>query len=191
MMRSFTTLLLALLLLAGCQDPPPELPKPRIYPKVIYPDKGFEVFDVAQCPFEMPLPSYFEIQKDTLQNEDEQTFDCWYHLHCRELNSYLHMSYVPFSNRKEFDELVDDAFDMANKHNIKASQRQESLVSNPDSRVHGLIFEIDGPVATPFQFYLTDSTRHFLRASLYFKANVNRDSIEPVYDFVKEDVVQM
>jgi len=58
----------------------------------------------------------------------------------------------------------------------------------PDKKVYGLLFEIDGPVASPIQFFLTDSTTHFLRGSLYFKDVVNRDSIQPVFEFVKEDL---
>ena len=101
------------------------------------------------------------------------------------------MSYVPITSRKHFDGLVSDAFEMADKHNIKASYRQESAISNPEGQIHGLIFEIDGPVATPLQFFVTDSTQHFLRASLYFKSAVNRDSIAPVYAYLKEDVYGM
>ncbi len=101
------------------------------------------------------------------------------------------MSYVPITSRKQFDGLVSDAFEMADKHNIKASYRQESAISKPEGNLHGLIFEIDGPVATPLQFFVTDSTQHFLRASLYFKSAVNRDSIAPVYAYLKEDIYGM
>ena len=103
----------------------------------------------------------------------------------------MHLSYIPIENRTEFDKLIADAFEMADKHNSKASYREELVISNPEKDVHGLIFEIDGPVATPIQFFVTDSTEHFLRGSLYFKSSVNRDSIAPVYDFLKIDIGKM
>ena len=37
------------------------------------------------------------------------------------------------------------------------------------------------------QFYLTDSTNHFLRGALYFNTEVN-DSIAPVSIFLKDDI---
>lgn len=186
------SLFFALALMAiACSEPPPSIPKPRAYPRVIYPEKKLVSFNEAQCPFTTRIPMYFKTLKDSLQTGKEKDFNCWYDLYCEELNGYLHMSYVPITSRRQFDGLVNDAFEMADKHNIKASYRQESVISHEDRKLYGLIFEIDGPVATPLQFFVTDSTEHFLRASLYFKSAVNRDSIAPVYDFLREDVYGM
>ena len=180
-----------ILFLLACNEPIPITPKPRTYPRVIYPEKNLTNFDEDRCPFATRIPTYFKTQKDSLQSEKEKSFECWYDLYCEELNGYLHMSYVPITSRKHFDGLVTDAFEMADKHNIKASYRQESIISKPEGNLYGLIFEIDGPVATPLQFFVTDSTQHFLRASLYFKSAVNRDSIAPVYAYLKEDIYGM
>ena len=191
MLTKLSLLFFTVLLAFACNDPLPTTPKPRAYPKVNYPEKKITSFSEAQCPFTTKIPSYFKTQKDSLQTGTERKFDCWYDLYCAELNGYLHMSYVPITSRKQFDGLVSDAFEMADKHNIKASYRQESAISKPEGNLHGLIFEIDGPVATPLQFFVTDSTQHFLRASLYFKSAVNRDSIAPVYAYLKEDIYGM
>ena len=80
---------------------------------------------------------------------------------------------------------------MVDKHNVKANYRSESIIENEDARLYGVLFEIDGPVAAPLQFYVTDSTSHFLRGSLYFNSQVNRDSVAPVYDFLKLDFERM
>lgn len=178
-------------LFSACKEGEVQLPKPRIYPKVIYPEKNYESLDIDGCPFKMDVPSYFQYVKDTDQTAAEKKHDCWFDLYCEKLNSYIHISYIKFSGRKAYDKLVADAFEMADKHNIKASHRQELKIEKQEEDVHGLIFEIDGPVATPLQFFMTDSTEHFLRGSLYFKSGVNRDSIAPVYDFLKVDVGRM
>ena len=177
--------------IVGCKEEGVQLPKPRIYPKVIYPEKAYEMLDVDGCPFTMEVPSYFKYVKDDKQNKAERKHNCWFDLYCEDLNSYIHLSYINFSGRETFDKLVADAFEMADKHNIKASSRQELKITKPEENVHGLIFEIDGPVATPLQFFMTDSTEHFIRGSLYFKSGVNRDSIAPVYDYLKVDVGRM
>lgn len=190
-MTRLLLVLIALVAISSCKDDKVLLPKPRIYPKVIYPQKSYTNLDIKTCPFSMDVPTYFQSIKDADQNEAEKKHTCWYDLYCEQLNSYIHLSYVPFNTRTEFDKLIADAFEMVDKHNIKASYREELKISNPEKNVHGLIFEIDGPVATPIQFYMTDSTQHFIRGSLYFKAAVNRDSIAPVYDFLKVDIGRM
>jgi len=189
-MRS-TILLALLIILSSCKEEKILLPKPRIFPKVIYPEKSYTQLDITDCPFQMEIPEYFQTLQDDKRNEAELKHNCWYNLYCEALNSYVHLSYIPFKNRKEFDKLVGDAFEMADKHNIKASYREELKIENTEKNVHGLIFEIDGPVATPIQFFMTDSTQHFIRGSLYFKSSVNRDSIAPVYDFLKVDIGRM
>ncbi len=177
--------------LSSCKEEAIPLPKPRIYPKVIYPEKNLTAMNLQDCPFSLEAPTYFQYVKDANQNQRERKFKCWFDLYCEELNGYIHLSYLDFNGRAEFDELVQDAFEMVDKHNIKASHRQELVISKPEDNLHGIIFEIEGPVATPLQFYMTDSIQHFIRGSLYFKSSVNRDSIAPVYEFLREDIVHM
>ena len=176
---------------ASCVESESYIPKPRIYPKVNYPEKSFVEYKNNDCPFEMSVPSYMVYLEDSLKNNKESSFNCWFDLYSKDLNAYIHFSYVGFDKRSKFDELVEDAFEMADKHNVKASYRDEIRISYPNKNVYGLLFDIDGPVASPVQFFLTDSTSHFLRGSLYFKGEVNRDSILPVYNFVRSDLPPM
>ena len=188
-MRSLLALLVCSLFWA-CSDTGPQLPKPRIYPRVDYPEKSYKLQVFDDCPFEMNIPKYFSVLQDTFQDTGIKN-KCWYDLYCSDLNAYLHLSYVNIDNRKHFDKLMLDAFELADKHNIKANYRDEIKISAPDKNLHGILFEIDGPVATPIQFFVTDSTRHFMRGSLYFKSQVNRDSIAPIYNFLRKDVVEL
>lgn len=185
-MRILILSFLSLLILA-CNEPNVPLPKPRIYPKVTYPEKEYVYYENNACPFKMKVPTYFKYKDDNKQINNEKGYNCWFNLHCSELNTYIHFSYIPVKNRTSLDELIEDAFEMADKHNVKASFRNEIKVNKESEKVYGLIFNIDGPVASPTQFFLTDSTDHFLRGSLYFNDVVNRDSIAPVYNFIKDD----
>ena len=186
----FVLSLLVCIILWSCSDTSPQLPKPRIYPHVIYPEKAYTLQTFGDCPFEMNIPRYFNVLQDTFQDVNIKN-RCWYDLYTPELNAYLHLSYIDVDNRKHFDNLVLDAFELADKHNIKANYRDEIVISEPENNVHGILFEIDGPVATPLQFFVTDSTKHFMRGSLYFKSQVNRDSIGPIYNFLRKDVVEL
>ena len=184
------TLLIILSFLFSCNGDNTYLPKPRMYPKVVYPTKDFQVMDINDCPFRLEVPTYFQYVQDTFQL-DEELNKCWFNLHCAELNAYLHFSYLEINSRKQFDQFVRDAFNLVNKHNIKANYRDEKTLEYPDRSVHGLLFEIYGPVATPLQFFVTDSTSHFIRGSLYFKSQVDRDSLAPVYNFLRQDVMHL
>jgi gliding motility-associated lipoprotein GldD len=77
----------------------------------------------------------------------------------------------------------------AMKHITKANSIDEKIINNSNDRVFGLIYNISGSgAASTYQFYLTDSTSHFLRGALYFYFKPNNDSIAPVIDFIKQDI---
>ncbi len=180
-------IILLTILLAACGGEDAYFPKPRLYPKVNYPAKSYVAFDEDYCSFGFERPVYSEVKQDKYFFEGKPLDPCWFDLKMDTLNSVVHFSYLPIKNRSHFDELIKDAFRLVNEHNKKAEYRQDQKIAN-DKGTGGMLFEVDGPVATPLQFFLTDSTRHFLRGSLYFNAKVNPDSIAPIYEFIKEDI---
>lgn len=165
------------------------LPKPRSYPKIEWPDKNYVNFDESYCAFKFQYPEYAEVKKDEYFFEEKPTDECWFDIKLAPFNGALHCSYISLENRTHFDKMVNDAFTMVGKHNIKADFRDDFPIENGD--VSGMLFELEGDVASKLQFYLTDSTDHFFRASLYFNSKVNTDSIAPIYNFVKGDVLKM
>lgn len=114
---------------------------------------------------------------------------CWFNLAYPQWNARLHFTYLPVQGN--LDKLLQEAHDMTFSHDIKSSGIGKRRFSFPEHRVHGLMFELDGPVATPLQFLATDSTHHFLRAALYFEHVPNPDSIAPAYDRIAKDVVHL
>ena len=78
---------------------------------------------------------------------------------------------------------------MVFKHVIRADQIVENYIQKP--KCQGIYYELDGSTATNAQFYVTDSTQHFLRGSLYFNVKTNQDSIAPVLKFLKEDMIRL
>jgi len=178
------------LLLVACKDEQNYIPKPRMYPKITFPEKSYQSLTIDYCDFTFEYPSYARIEKDTSFFEGKPLDDCWFDIVIPDLNGKIHCSYYPIENKKRFDELIEDSFDLASKHNRKADYRDEVLVKKPNN-VNGIIFELTGPVATPVQFFLTDSVSHYFRGSLYFYNQVNPDSMAPVFDFVKEDIARL
>lgn len=182
---------LIIICFCSCQQTELGIPKPRMYPKVDYPERNQIQFDESYCNIGFVYPDYFKVEQDKYFFDEKPVDPCWFDLDSEELNSQLHCSYIPIKDRKHFDKLVNDAFKMTSKHNQKANYRKEQLIENSDEKVYGILFEHDGPVASPLQFFVTDSTDHFFRGSLYFRSKVNPDSIAPVYTFVKTDILDL
>jgi gliding motility-associated lipoprotein GldD len=189
-MRIYFFLFIITCLSISCEDRV-ATPKPRAYPRVLYPEEGYKTFDASYCNFTFDMPVYANIERDTSFFGKKPESDCWFNLDVPVLSAKIHCSYNPVKNRAGFDKLVQDAFEMTNKHNIKANYIEEITVSRPEARVHGIIFNIEGPAASGCQFFLTDSTRHFLRGALYFNARTRPDSLAPVLTFMKKDVERL
>jgi len=177
-----------ILLLISCQSDGLFTPKPHQYPRVIFPEKEYQLFNEASCPLSFEYPIYATIQnKESFFNEDP-LHPCWFDIYYEQFNGRLHCSYSTVEDRTQFDKLVSDAFELVSKHNIKTNYRGETVIDKND--LHGLLFDMDGPVASPLLFYVTDSTQHFFMASLYFENRVNPDSMQIVHDFIKADVIR-
>lgn len=190
MARLFFVLLLCISLLYACGGEAVGTPKPRAYPKVVYPEKSYQVFNGDYCDFSFEYPKYAVIQQDTNFFDEAPAHPCWFDLFFPTFDSRLYCTYYPIGVDKSFEELKSDAFELASWHNKKADYIDEIRIEK-DNRVSGFAFVIEGAAASPFQFYLTDSTDHFLRGSLYFNAQVQPDSLAPIYDFVEEDLLRM
>lgn len=184
---SFYLLCCFAILIVSCENNVAKTPKPRMFPRVIYPEKTYSSFDTSICNFTFRIPNYSKIVKDSFIFEGEPTHPCWFDIEIKDLNATLHCSYYEITKKKNLSDLINDAFNIAGKHNIKANYRKETVINNK-SGVKGILFDIEGPVASPVQFYLTDEELHFFRASLYFNSKVNPDSTAPDLQFLKADV---
>lgn len=177
------------LFITACEEPT-YTPKPRGYPKVTLPAKGYQKFDEKYCQFTFEYPTYATIEQDTLFFDEKAPSDCWFNIKVKALNAEIHCSYYNIGGKNTFEKLKGDAFQLAGKHNIKADYIDELPISKPN-KVNGFVFNIEGPAACPFQFYLSDSTQHFMRGALYFDAKSRPDSLKPIIDFMKTDMMQM
>lgn len=180
----------SMLVLAGCSEPV-FTPKPRSYPRVIYPEKAYQNFTEDYCNFSFEYPVYTLIQQDTNFFEHLPPDDCWFDVFYPDFDGRVHFTYVPIGYQgKDFEKLKQEAFGMADWHNKRANYIEELRIQT-DYGVSGMAFNIDGPAASPFQFFLTDSTNHYLRGALYFNTQSNADSLAPVVDFVREDILHL
>ena len=175
------TLLLMLLVLA-CQRS--NTPKPRGFLRIDFPAKEYVLFD-SVCPYTFEYPSYGKIVPDT----DYNTEACWINIDFPDFNGKIHISYKEVN--QNLNDFIEDSRSLTYKHTIKADAIQETVYTNPELEVHGILYDIKGNAASSIQFYLTDSNAHFLRGALYFNVPPDRDSLAPVISFFREDIIHM
>jgi gliding motility-associated lipoprotein GldD len=172
--------------LSGCtsEDDAVYSPKPRGYFRIELPHKNYHLYD-STCPFAFEIPDYSRIQPDRHNGAEP----CWLNLDFTGLHATLYLSYKKVENN--LPKYLEDAHDLAGRHQMKATGMEEVNIIRDSARVYGLLFDITGNTATSLQFYLTDSTRHFLRGSLYFNCKPNSDSLKLLLDFIREDVLHL
>ncbi len=167
-------------LIASCNS---YTPKPKAYPRVMYPKKEYKAIE-ADCPFSFEIPVYSELER--YKYEDKP---CWFNLNYKPFNATLHLSYIPFSTTQELDSLGEDAYQLAHKHIRVAEEIIERDLSDTTKGFYGMIYDLEGKTATPLNFYLTDGIQHFFRGSFYFNEKTSRDSVLPIYQFLNADII--
>lgn len=183
--------LIAVLLLPSCLlfqscdgDDEVITPKPRTYFRLTFPEKQYVKYS-GDCPFSCEIPSYSKMNIDTEATAEP----CWLNLDFPNFRGRLHLSYKPVNGN--INSYLEQTYTMTSRHQIKASGIEEQLISKDAAHVYGLIYNVEGNAASSLQFFLTDSTRHFIRGALYFYAVPNTDSIKPVVEFIQKDIQHM
>lgn len=164
----------------GCDGKKTFIPKPPTYLKIEFPQRTYAMYEDI-CDFSFEAPSYFDVQQ--IKNS------CNRDVYFKNLNGTLHLSYIKMDTT--LSAYVNYALDKIDEHKVKATAIYDSVFINTDNKVYGTFFELQGNVASPFQFYLTDSTDIFLSGIIYFNTRPNYDSIKPVLNFVKEDLYKI
>lgn len=157
-------------------------PKPRGYFRISLPAKEYVTYD-SLCPFVLQVPKYSVMTKD----EEAGSEPCWLNLHFPHFDATLHLSYKDISQPNELNKSIEDAYRLTYKHVVRAEDIIENTIQT-NKAGSGMIYELNGQTATFYNFYITDSTRHFMRGALYFYAKPNPDSIAPALDFLKKDI---
>ena len=158
-------------------------PKPRAYFRIDLPEKRYRLFNDKAYPYSCELPVYSTVVPFAAKGEKY-----WYNINFPDLNATINMSYKPL-NDTNLKEHIADALLFVDKHQGKASRIRELNLNDPKSRIYGMLFDIRGVgVASTYQFYITDSLKHFVRGALYFDGAPNNDSLAPVIEFLKSDI---
>lgn len=173
-------------ILSSCSHTP--VPKPKGYFRIDLPEKKYELFEGQDKtkPFSFEYPVYGRL---SFQNENAGE-PGWFNIEFPEYKAKIYLTYKDINN--DFASLMEQTYKMNVKNHIsKADAINEQPYNNEENSVYGILYDLKGNTASAVQFYVTDSTMHYLRGSLYFAAEPDADSLAPVIDFFREDVVHL
>ncbi len=164
-------------------------PKPTGYFKIDFPLHQYKVFDQPGYPYSFEYPAYANIIQDTSFFEAKPENPYWINIDFPQFGARIYMSYKEIG-ANSFDKLKEDAYKMTFKHSVKATSIDDSVMKTPLG-VTGVFFNVGGNAATAKQFFVSDSTKHFLRGALYFNTAPNADSLGIVNQFLQADMMHL
>lgn len=168
-----------LLSLISCNKP---IPKPYGYYRIDLPEHEYRIYDSIYPPCNFEISKYAYVAYKNAKDGKSEWIDITY----PDINGRIYCSYTKITNNLR--ELSEDSRNLVYKHTVRADAIIEHPFENKEANVYGILYEITGNSASPLQFVLTDSIRHFIRGSLYFNSTPNADSISPVSDYIETDV---
>ncbi len=159
-------------------------PKPKGYNRLELPKEEYRL-----SPDSLPYQFEYSTQARLLRDSSWFSERHWVEIYYPDLKANIHITYKRLNNRDEFlKELLDDAYNLTSKQQIKASGIDELVEVTPSGKT-AVISVIEGEVPSQFQFTMTDSSRNFLRGALYFNTRVQNDSLAPAIDFMKKETL--
>ena len=165
----------------SCNEESASIPKPRGYFRIELPKHEYKDFNPENCPFKFEIP----ISAIAVPDTNRLSENCWWYIILPKVNGQLYFTYKDLNG--EGNKYIEDTRTLVYKHTTKASSIDETLIET-QSGIHGIVYDIGGDAASPLQFFVTDSTKHFLRAALYFNTEPNADSLAPVIEYTKQDI---
>ena len=170
-------IILVMFTFISCKDE--VLPKPAGFLRLDYPEAKYLNFENS-CPFS------FQMNETAIIKGEKE---CGFAITYPKMKATIYLTYKPVNNNIE--KLLKDAQKLTYEHVIKADDIMEQPYLNPQKKVYGMFYQVNGNAATNSQFYVTDSTKHFITGSVYFYAKPNFDSIMPAASYIKNDMQRL
>lgn len=179
MLRRIVRLIIIIIFISACGNEE-YTPKPEGYFRINLPDtSGYEGLDI-NCPYRFAM------------NENANWINkknCWGDIYYPSIKARIQLTYKNVGNN--LDSLLYDGHTLAFKHTVRADGIEERLFVDAGKKIYGILYKIKGDAATSTQFYMTDSTEHFLRGVLYIYAPPNADSLRPVNDYMYSETLKL
>lgn len=177
---------LIVLISSACKDTP--IPKPHGYLRIDMPDHAYQALNDSRAPFTFEMSQEASFSQLRIQREHRENVK-WFNVSYKKYDATVHLSYIPVD--KNLDSLHEESHQFVFEHTVKADAIDEVLINKPKQKIYGLMYDLQGNTASNMEFYISDSTSHFLRGALYLNTTPNIDSLAPIVNYIKEDIVHM
>ncbi len=166
------------------------VPKPRGYFRIDLPQKKYVLYNPQPArkdrPFSFEYPAYGHLSFVNEKFSDSG----WFNIEFPDYHAKIYLTYKKINN--DLDSLMEETYRLNVKnHIVKAEAINEQVIQNTRNNVYGILYDLKGNTASAVQFYVTDSINNYLRGSLYFTAEPNADSLAPVIEFFRADIVHL
>ena len=162
------------------------VPKPYGYNRIVLPPHEY-----ALLPDSFPYAFEFSRHATLVESTSSIAEKYWITIHYPAFMADVQLTYKPVKNNPRLlREYLQDAYKLTAKHQIRAYAIEERILQTPTGHI-AVVAELSGQVPSQFQFYTTDSVNHFLRGALYFSTASQNDSLAPIIEFIKEDIMHM
>lgn len=161
-------------------------PKPKGFNYIDLPEHKYQLFEEESKPYS------FQMNVNAIAYDDTAHFKAQKKLYkiikYPELGSNIHITYKNIHESIDsLDSYINEAYRLAYGHDVMAYGITPEMVVLPGKMTATLI-SLEGDVPSQYQFFVHDSTNHFLRGAVYFPVANKNDSLAPVIDYVKEDI---
>ncbi|TLV00746.1 gliding motility lipoprotein GldD [Dyadobacter luticola] len=165
---------------------PDYIPKPKGFNRINLPAHSY-VKMAEVHPYTFEVSKYAKVRPDTFRTAGKD----WIFINYPQFNANIQITYKPVENDPaKLKAFINDSYKLTVKHQIRASSIQEQKIKL-ESGLTAMVFKIEGDVPSPYQFYTTDSTKHFLRGAIYFPTSTKNDSLAPVIDYLQKDMIRL
>jgi gliding motility-associated lipoprotein GldD len=162
------------------------VPRPKGFNRIELPSNAYQKLSEVH-PYTFDYSRYAVVVPDTFSMAEKD----WIFVNYPQFKASIQLTYKDLGNDpNKLKSFINDSYKLAGKHQIRASSIQEQRVLSKSGRT-AIIFKIEGDVPSPYQFYTTDSTKHFLRGAVYFPTATKNDSLAPVIDYIQKDMIQL
>lgn len=176
--------MIILLALAACTSD--YVPKPKGYNRIDLPEHRY-----TSLPDTLPYDFEYSAQAVPYPDTSINSEPYWLNIYYPDYDANIQLTYKPVNqNDTLLETLLEDSYQLTANHQIRAASIEENVLGTPSGK-KALIAELTGEVPSQFQFYITDSTNHFLRGALYFRTATQNDSLAPVIEYIKMDMVHL
>tara|TARA_B100001142_G_scaffold318564_1_gene360844 strand:- start:1884 stop:2471 length:588 start_codon:yes stop_codon:yes gene_type:complete len=178
--------LVSLLLLLTCNDN--YLPKPNAFLSLDYPLTNYN--DVKFYPKDVSLQ--YNSAVSSIESINNSNTLISKRINYKEHNASILIDLHEINNNMDLSRILNELNDFTNIHlKKKNSVINVQEYKNESQRLYASIIKIKGDVTSPYQFYITDSLKNMITASVRYNKSIKYDSVLPSLKYIEKDIYHL